>query len=1213
MSTAAACPQCQQQLPADAPQGLCPACLARAAFGDTTRHLSGDLSGQPSQTAQAVTMVPEAAVCAVGRRVRYIGDYELLDEIARGGMGVVFRARQVSLQRVVALKMILAGAFASPTEVKRFRTEAENAAALDHPHIVPIYEVGEHEGQPYFSMKLIDGPSLARWLADRPPNRHRDARHQRTVAQLVAQVARAVHHAHQRGVLHRDLKPGNVLLQLPAGTPHVTDFGLAKRTEGGVTVSRSGSIVGTPAYMAPEQARGEKGLSVAADVWSLGAILYEGITSRVPFSGDAPLDVLLRVIETEPAAPRAVNPAVDRDLQIVCLKCLEKVPGRRYASAAALADDLERWLRGEPIAARPAGSVERVVKWVRRRPAVAAMAAALVLVTALAAGGMIWKYLDAEHHRHAAEAVSEQLATAIDDEKEARRDADQARLLAERRLYGTRVLLAQIAVDQVQVGQARRALDATDPALRGWEWRYLDHASDMSRRTLRPSSDVAWGLRFAPDGKTLAWVSDFMGACLIDPAKPAETRTAQAQSGWAHSAGAPLSNVAFTDDLIHAAIYSARGLALWRTRDNEPKPLGPPREPAQEPFMGAVAFSADGRRLFAAGQQRLRCWDRDQRRELWSLLIDTDQAWCLGVSRDEKLAAVGFGSDKTVRVYDLTAKKEILRTEPHGNDPNRALFTPDGTRLITHCAFDNPRIYDLRFASARKQIVQNTRSLADAFALTGDGKIGALGMSDGTVVLVDVTTGKDLRILRGHQAVVNTVAFSPDGTLVASGGRDKLIKLWEVKTGSLVRNLVGHTASVFSLAFTPDGRTLASGAGDGTLKLWDVTDVPPARQLAFARNGGEVRCWRYLKDSRRLLIGGWWYVRIGDNGPTGLVDLWDVANGKLERTIGPHGHRVDALSLSADERWLVTGADDGTVKLWDFAAGTEVRSHFQPLPENKRLINGPIVYAVSISPDGSAYAAGLGNGELIVWDRATGAERWRTRRRSPASWGEFFGEGKELPMQVKMLRHTPDGRHLIALSSWGDRLLTIYAADTGKVLFESDRLAREAKWTLSKDGRYLAFGADQQGRLTVYALQRGEVTNALQGLGNITALAFAPDGKRIAVGACVRFWDDPSIKLVEWASGRTIFTARGHESVVSDLAFLPHGSRLVSGSFDHTVKLWDPETGQDLLSLAMGPQTDQRVEHVLVAPDGSRIAATDGHPEAGGGRRQTVVVWWARP
>jgi hypothetical protein len=284
--------------------------------------------------------------------------YEILGELGRGGMGVVYKARQLAAGRLVALKLHLGGDLASTAEIARFRGEAEAAAALDHPAIVPVYEVATLGGLPFFSMKLVEGGSLAGRLAELRTDR-------RAAVALLVRVARAVHFAHQRGVIHRDLKPGNILMEAD-GTPMVADFGLARKTTGDARLTQTGAVLGTPAYMAPEQARGEKGLTTAADTYSLGAILYELLTGRPPFAGATPLDTILQVLERDPEPPRRVDGTIDRDLEAICLKCLHKQPGERYPSADALADDLDRWLRGEPTAARPLSAVGAFRVWFRR-------------------------------------------------------------------------------------------------------------------------------------------------------------------------------------------------------------------------------------------------------------------------------------------------------------------------------------------------------------------------------------------------------------------------------------------------------------------------------------------------------------------------------------------------------------------------------------------------------------------------------------------------------------------------------------------------------------------------------------------------------------------------------------------------------------------------------------------------------------------------------
>src|SRR5262245_516437 len=338
MSAPSQCPQCGAEIPPGALAGHCPHCLVAKTLAEGSLLSHG---------------IPES--------LRRLGDYELLEEIGRGGMGVVYRARQVGLNRIVALKMILAGDFASAESVRRFRNEAEAAARLRHPHIVTIHEVGEREGQHYFAMELVDGPSLARLVREGPLPARRAATYVKAVAEAVA-------HAHAQRVLHRDLKPSNILLD-PFDQPRVTDFGLARQLDSGVELTLSGQALGSPGYMSPEQVLGRHAaVGPASDIYSLGAVLYHLLTGRPPFQGDTVPAVLQQVQTVEPISLRRLNPGVPRDLETICLKCLEKDPSRRYAAAQALADELDRFLRDEPIQARPVSAAGRLWRWCRRRP-----------------------------------------------------------------------------------------------------------------------------------------------------------------------------------------------------------------------------------------------------------------------------------------------------------------------------------------------------------------------------------------------------------------------------------------------------------------------------------------------------------------------------------------------------------------------------------------------------------------------------------------------------------------------------------------------------------------------------------------------------------------------------------------------------------------------------------------------------------------------------
>ena len=459
--------------------GLCPRCLARLAFA----------LDEP-----AASLLPPSLTT-----LRRFGDYELLEEIARGGMGVVYRARQVNLDRQVAVKLLRDGALASAEDIRRFRAEAAAAAALHHPNIVGIHEIGEHEGQQYFVMSLIEGRDLAR-LSQTGPLPARRA------AELVAAVADAVQHAHERGVLHRDLKPSNVLVDA-AGAPHVTDFGLARRLDVDSSLTLSGQVIGTPGYVPPEHATGRsREASPASDIYGLGAILYHLLTGRAPFIAESPTAVLRQVEELEPVPPRLLNPVVPRDLDTVTLKTLAKEPGRRYASARELAEELRRYLRGEAVRARPTPPAERLWRWARKRPIVASLALLVVLLAAALIANLVSSNVRLDQQRRQAEQVKGFL-TEVLASPDPTKDGREVRVMD---LLGraSRRALVELTNQPLVLAEIQSTLGFTcyqlslyaeaEPLLRG--------ALDLYARNLGPSSAPAARAR-AQLGSLLVWAS----------------------------------------------------------------------------------------------------------------------------------------------------------------------------------------------------------------------------------------------------------------------------------------------------------------------------------------------------------------------------------------------------------------------------------------------------------------------------------------------------------------------------------------------------------------------------------------------------------------------------------------------------------------------------------------------------------------------------------
>jgi WD40 repeat protein len=1108
----------------------------------------------PDAPAEEPPGAPDGALSAVP-------GYEVLAEVGRGGAGVVYWAWQAGANRTVALKMLLAGPHAGAEQRARFRTEAEAVGRLQHPNIVQVFQVGEQAGRPFLVMEYVEGGSLAQKLTGAPlpggPS-----------AELVQTLARAVQAAHERGIVHRDLKPANVLLA-PDGTPKIADFGLAKLLIGaGAAHTQNGAILGTPSYMAPEQATGQAAeISPATDVYALGAILYELLTGRPPFRGEASLETLLQVRTEEPVPPRRLQSKVPLDLETICLKCLQKAPHQRYASAAALADDLQRYRRGEPIRARPTSRTERAVRWCRRNPLVAGLAAAVAALLLLTTVGAVLAAVKqhglaeaAERARDAAVAAgnAEQVQRRRTEELLERQYVDRAvRLLDEGDLDGA--LLWTVEGLRLVQGDAAR------------EEMHRFRLAAVLRQ--RPRFVQVWfpggpvhHVGFSPDGQRVVTASEAVTARVWDAA------TGKAVGLPLKHTGALL-HAEFSPDGRRVVTASKDGTArVWDATTGQA--VGPPLRHGDGIWIRHAAFSPDGRRVVTAGGDgQARVWDTDTGRPITPPLAPGTAVQSVAFSPDGR-RVVTASADGTARVWDAGTGALVVALK-HDQPVYYAEFNRDGTRVVTAGA-TTARVWDA--ASGQPIATLPHITTVNRAEFSPDGGRVVTASSDNTAQVWDAATGAPITPPLRHGDYVRQATFCRDGRVVITACGDGKVRQWDATTGALYAPTLSHGAAVSCAAVSPDGGRILTASYDGTARLWVPAGPAPtilkhehlvhpavpastvgtlgspsgqgpllaASALFPGRTNQLVYHAAFSPDGRRLATASW----------DRTAQLWDAVTGAaLLRAPLRHKGEVRRVTFSPDGRRVATASLDGTARVWDAATGEPV-TRFLPHQDQ--------VFEVSFRPDGKWLLTASLDGKARVWDADTGALVVALKHDRPVRYAEF----------------NRDGTRVVTASD--DRTARVWDVPSGALVVTLEHPGPVLQAAFSPDGRFVVTASRDDGTGWVWDVPSGRpVGEPLRHGGALVSARFSPDGRRVLTASA-----DGTARVWDAATGQPVTSPLRHDSRLEHAAFSPDGRRVVTAGMDGMARVWDAATGEPLGPVLGHPSN---LWYAAFSPDGRRL------------------------